>query len=119
MKKFVVLAFILLSAAQLHAEMSVKDFLVILGADDSTMTLTLKGYLQGLGEGMQATAMATETSPLFCAPKPNLGFDVYSGILQQVIKDYSKTVSAEELGNTQVSVLLLVGLKREYPCKKP
>jgi len=119
MQKFVALAFVLLSAVQLRAEMSVKDFLAILAANDSTMTLTLKGYLQGLGEGMQATAMATENSPLFCAPKPNLGFDVYSDVLQRTIKDYSKTVSAEELGKTQVSVLLLVGLKREYPCKKP
>lgn len=119
MQKFITLAFVLFSAVQLRAEMSVKEFLSILAADNSTMTLTLKGYIQGLGEGMQATALATEKSPLFCAPEPNLGFDVYSRILQRIIKDYSTTVSAEELGDTQVSVLLLVGLKREYPCKKP
>jgi len=119
MRRFAILASILLWAVPLRAEMSVKDFLAILAADDSTMTSTLKGYLQGLGEGMQATAMATETAPLFCAPKPNLGFEIYSSILQRTIQDYSKTVSAGELGNTQVAVLLLVGLKREYPCKKP
>ncbi len=118
MRKIVMLALILLSTVPLRAEMNVKDFLSVLAANDSTMTLTLKGYLEGLGEGMQAATLATETAPLFCAPKPDLGVDVYSGILQQAIKDYSKTVSTDELGNTKISVLLLVGLKREYPCKQ-
>jgi hypothetical protein len=118
MRTFCILAFILLSGIQLRAEMNVKEFLTILSADDSTMTQTVKGYIEGLGEGMQASAIAADKAPLFCAPKPNLGVDVYTSILQRMIKDYAETVSVEELGNTQVSTLLLVGLKRAYPCKQ-
>jgi hypothetical protein len=98
--------------------MNVKQFLAILSAGDATMTLTVKGDTEGLGEGMQASAIATDKAPLFCAPKPNLGVDVYTGILQRMIKDYAENASVEELGNTQVSSLPLVGLKRAYPCKQ-
>lgn len=111
------LAVIFLCGIQLRAEMNVKEFLTILSADDSTMTLTLKGYIEGLGEGMQVSAIASDTAPLFCAPKPNLGVEVYTTILQRSIKEYADNVSVEELGNTQISSLLLVGLKKAYPCK--
>ena len=112
------LASVFLFCTQLHAEMNVKQFLAILSAGDATMTLIVKGYTEGLGEGMQASAIATDKAPLFCAPKPNLGVDVYTGILQRMIKDYAENASVEELGNTQVSSLPLVGLKRAYPCKQ-
>ena len=42
-------AAVLLSGTGLRADMNVKDFVAILAADDSTMTLTIKGYIEGLG----------------------------------------------------------------------
>ena len=114
---FTLLAF-LLCGIQLRADMSVKDFVAIMAANDQVMTMTVKGYIEGLGEGMQVSAVANEASPLFCAPKPNLGVDAYTSILQRMIKDYADHVTPEELANTRISTLLLVGLKTAYPCKQ-
>lgn len=108
-----------LSGLPLRADMSVKDFVTILAADDSTMTMTVKGYIEGLGEGMQVSAAAADPAPLFCAPKPNLGVEVYTAILQRMIKEYAGHVSPEELSNTRISTLLFVGLKTAFPCKQP
>ena len=68
---------------------------------------------------MQVSAAAGDSTPLFCAPKPNLGVEIYTGILQRMIKDYAGHVSPEQLGNTRISTLLLVGLRTAYPCKQP
>ena len=79
-------------------------------------------YIQGLGDGFIVANIASRTDgkgPLFCPPRNlSLNLENYKSILDDEIEQQSKVQTADVLEQAPISVLLLSGLQRTFPCPK-
>ena len=78
--------------------------------------LLMKNYVRGALDGIQFTnaiSISKNQAPSFCSPQ-SLGLGTSNAI--QIIEDEIKTLPAEK--DTNIIVLLLLGLQRAFPCTK-
>jgi hypothetical protein len=116
------LCLLTLSAVQVKAQITVKDYRATMVANNRTEVAELKLYIGGMGEGiLWANSEATsKKTPLYCEPdKLELVADNYIGMIDGQIKKLSQPggVTKAELDDFAIGVLLLKGLEETFPCK--
>lgn len=103
----------------LHAQFTVKDYREF--STEDTGKLLMKTYVRGLGEGIMMANLEArkKNAPLYCAPQ-NLVVnpDNYLNILERQIKELEANgMPAERLDALALSVPLMMGLDKTFPCQ--
>jgi len=111
--------FVLLSAIQLKAEITVKTYKARMAGNDLVLIEGTKYYIRGLGEGMEwaNTSPMMAKKRLFCSP-PNLGLSEqnFIDILNKEIEVASARYSQKEFDELFIGMLLIAGLEKTFPC---
>jgi hypothetical protein len=83
------------------------------------LDISTKLYVVGLGDGfvtMNADLLVRHQPPFYCQPPIPMNADNYIAILDKQIAALAGTVAAYP-GGFGISIILLEGLKRMFPCK--
>lgn len=120
MRTPLMLCFLILTATGLRAELTVKAYRENLVSDDNAVVRETRGYVLGLGEGMQYAEIELEVTKrvhIFCAP-PKLAVTMENcmDILDRQIKKAATFLTEARLTETTIDILLMVGLKETFPC---
>jgi len=113
-----VAAYIVLSAVQGNAEITVKEYKAAIanaaGGD------AVKLYIKGLGEGIGWANIRATTAkmPLFCPPgKLALGLENFIDIIDRQIEAQAKgNMPQAQLDGAMIGLVLLVGFQETFPC---
>jgi hypothetical protein len=87
-----------------------------INSKNQTEVLLMKNYVKGALDGIQwsnASLIKKNTEPLYCPPD-NLGLGTGNAI--QIIDYEIKSMPPKK--DLQISLLLLFGLQKAFPCKK-
>lgn len=105
----------MLVSTEANADMTIRGYLDIQKTEEGKDRLDF--FINGLGTGMGFSQVALEARGqprLYCTPKRlSLTSENYKNILDEQIKITGDKVSPDHL----VSLYLLLGLSRTFPCK--
>ena len=114
-----ILGFLAVSAMNVDAAMSVKDYKKS-SAGDEIAVLVMKSYVQGLGDGIAwANIAAThDKKPMYCAPpRLTLGLENFLDIINRQIDIQAKRLTQAQLDDSEIGFMLMLGLVETFPCE--
>jgi len=116
-----ILALALLACLPMTAEMTVKQYQKDVNSSDYQTSHAAKLFVMGMGVGISwANTVAAEKKnpPLYCVPPQfSMNGDNFVDILDKMIKAAEAKMSAKELNDSPVGMLLVMGLQESFPCE--
>jgi hypothetical protein len=116
MRRIVTAFFLMLIALTARAEMTVAQYES--GLQTKRTAKIVRLYVHGLGDGMAWANEIPGQAPFYCTPanKP-VGDEEYFDLINLQIEASNSQMSAGEVANLSVGLLLLKGLQEVFPCK--
>ena len=118
MRILLILGFLAVSAVNVSADMTVKDYKKS-SSGDAVAILVMKSYVQGLGDGIGwANIAAThDKKPMYCAPQRlSLGLENFLDIINRQIDIQAKQLTQAELDDSLLGLMLMLGMVETFPC---